>query len=105
MIEHHYPSKGPSTMIKNESEDLDLHTQLCAQRYRQLEQRLEAFDERLDKVEAAVSDLKMELSKGLSEIRLLIEQQNNSRAKQVMASSTAVIVSIIGLIGYLISHH
>jgi len=105
MIEHHYPSKGPSTMIKNESEDLDLHTQLCAQRYRQLEQRLEAFDERLDKVETAVSGLKMELSKGLSEIRLLIEQQNNSRVKQVMASATAIIVSIIGLIGYLITHH
>jgi len=92
-------------LIKNESEDLDLHTQLCAERYRQLEQRLEAFDERLVKVEAAVSGLKMELAKGLSEIRLLIEQQNNSRVKQVMASATAIIVSIIGLIGYLITHH
>lgn len=91
-------------LIKTESEDLNLHTRLCAERYRQLEQRMEAFDERLDKVEAQIADLKVELSKGLSEIRLLIERQNNNRSHQIIGAAGTIIVAVIGLLGYLITH-
>lgn len=106
MLEQHYlfETKDPVMLIKTENEDLNLHTQLCAERYRQLEQRMEAFDERLVKVEAQISSIKMELSKGISEIRLLIEQQNNARSRQIIASAGAICVAIISLIGYIVLH-
>lgn len=89
---------------KSESEDLNLHTHLCAERYRQLEQRLEAFDERLVKVETQISNLKVEFNRGIQEIRLLLEQQNNSRSRQIIASAGAIVVAIISLAGYIVSH-
>jgi hypothetical protein len=87
-----------------ETEDLATHVSLCELRYRALEKRLDAFEQRLSKLEDTVTAMQGEISTGFAEIKILIEKQNNSRTTQVIAAAGAVIVAIIGAIGYAMTH-
>lgn len=89
--------------LKSESEDLNLHTQLCAERYKALEQRLDALDERLSALETKVANIKMEMSQGFTDIKFLIERQSNQRSIQLIATAGTVIVALLGVIGYIIA--
>jgi hypothetical protein len=91
-------------VVKSESEDLNLHTQLCAERYKDLERRLEAFDDRLAKVEDQISSIKKEMAAGFNNLQLLIEKQNNSRTVQLIATFGTIAAAIVGVMGYLITH-
>jgi hypothetical protein len=86
-----------------ETEDLSTHVSLCELRYRALEKRLDAFEQRLSKLEDTVTAMQSEISAGFTDLKVLIEKQNTSRATQLTATVGAIIVAIIGLLGYLIS--
>lgn len=45
------------TPVAGESENLELHTELCAQRYNQLIAKFEEVDERLEKIEHMLTDI------------------------------------------------
>lgn len=94
--------ESESNMAKTENEDLNLHVSLCEQRYKELEARLEALDERLTSLETKVSAFKSEMLTGFSDIKILIERQNNSRSTQMIASAGAIIVALLGVIGYIL---
>jgi hypothetical protein len=44
--------------LPNEANDLALHVQLCEQRYVQIISKLDHVDERLNKIETALADIK-----------------------------------------------
>lgn len=92
-----------NAMAKTENEDLNLHVTLCEQRYKSLESRLEALDERLTSLEAKVANLKSEMLTGFSDIKLLIEKQNNQRSTQIIASAGAVIAAIFTAAAYILT--
>ncbi len=92
------------TVVKSESEDLNLHTQLCAERYKDLERRLDSFDDRLAKVEDQISSIKREMAAGFNDIRLLIEKQNNARTIQLIATFGTIAAAVVALLGYIITH-
>lgn len=92
------------TVVKSENEDLNLHVSLCEQRYRDLERRLEAFDERLTKMEDQISSIKREMAAGFNNIQLLIEKQNNARTIQVIATFGTIAAAVVALLGYVITH-
>lgn len=89
--------------VSTEHDDLNLHVSLCEQRYKELEKRLDGVEARLAKVEADISALKVSMSSGFSEIKILLERQNTARQTQLTASIGAVIVAVIGAVGYVIS--
>lgn len=91
------------TVVKSENEDLNLHTQLCAERYKDLERRLEGFDERLTKMEDQISSIKREMAAGFNNIQLLIEKQNNARTIQVIATFGTIAAAVVALLGYVIT--
>lgn len=91
-------------MDKFKETTLKGHIQLCELRYQSLEEKINAVDARLTKVETEISSLKRDMALGFGEIKLLIEKQNNARTIQIIATAGAVLVSIIGLAGYILTH-
>ena len=90
--------------MSEEEKSLSAHVEICAIRYKHLEERYDAIDERLTKVETDLSSLKSTMQSGLADIKLLLEKQNNARTIQVIATFGTIAVAVIGLIGYIITH-
>jgi len=91
--------------MSQEDKDLATHVEICAIRYKVLEERMDGLEARLVKVETEIVNLKAEMAAGFHEIKLLLEKQNNSKATQVIATFGTIIAAIIGVIGYLVTKH
>ena len=91
-------------MDKFKETTLKGHIQLCELRYQKLEEKINEVEQRLTKVEDQISSLKTSMAEGFGEIKLLIEKQNNARTTQIIATGGAVIIAVVGLLGYLITH-
>ena len=87
---------------KTEAEDLNLHVQLCTERYNALEEKIHAVETRIAKIESAVADLKVQTTAGFAEIRLLLERQNSSKQTQMIATFGVIVTAVLGFIGYLV---
>ena len=80
------------TLVQEET-NLALHTQLCAQRYQQITDRLASMDSRFDRVEAA-----------LVEIRDAVNRDQKDNLKLYLGWAAAIITTLVGACGYLIAH-
>lgn len=89
--------------MSQEENDLATHVNLCHLRYEQLKEKLDAFDERLTKLEADVSSLKGTMQSGFADIKLILEQQSNARSIQLIATFGTIITAVVALVGYLIT--
>lgn len=83
---------------------LEGHIQLCELRYRSLEEKINALERRIIKVEDSLMSLKGELSQGFSSIALKIEKEHNKRAIQLIATAGSVIVAVLGALGVWLAH-
>ena len=90
--------------MSQEEKDLATHVEICAIRYKGIEEKLNAFDERLTKVETDLSAIKNTVQSGFSDIKLLLEKQSNARTIQIIATFGTVIAAVIGVMGYLLTH-
>jgi len=90
--------------MSQEETNLATHVEICAIRYRGIEEKLNAFDQRLTKVETDLSSIKSTMQSGFSDVKLLLEKQNNSRTIQLIATFGSIAVAVIGVAGYLITH-
>jgi ActR/RegA family two-component response regulator len=90
--------------MSQEERDLATHVEICAIRYKAIEERYDAISDRLTKVEIEVGALKSAMQSGFSDIKLLLEKQNNSRTIQIIATFGSIAVAVIGVMGYLITH-
>lgn len=88
-------------MAQSENEDLNLHVSLCEQRYKQLEGRLDAVEQRIAEVATELAIVKTQMREGLHEIRLLIERQNNTRTTQIIATFGTIGAAVVGVIAYI----
>ena len=86
-------------MVK-ETEDLATHVSLCELRYKELERRLDAVETRIGLLATEIADVKIQMEKNFSQLRLIIERQNNARTTQIIASAGAVIVALVGVLIY-----
>jgi hypothetical protein len=71
--------------VDQESQDLDLHVQLCAQRYAELDSRMTSLEIKVDSLGTKIDDNKA----------LLI--------KAFIATGGSIIVSIVGLAGIILT--
>ena len=92
------------TQIDETTARLNTHEAVCAERYAGLESRMHVIDQRFDKLEAEVKDLKDTTMTSLSEIKTLIEAKQNSSMQKIVAVTGTIITSLAGLILYLITH-
>lgn len=101
---------GPSTQadirssnMSEEERSLAAHVEICAIRYKGIEEKFDGIEKRLTKLEADISNIKASTQQGFSDIKLLLEQRNTSKQTQVIASAATIIVAILGAIGYWLS--
>lgn len=76
-----------------EKKSLEAHVELCAERYRFLENRLEGIDEKIQgqgEIISAVHDTVIKIA----------EKRND----QIVAWGVMIIVGLTGMVGYLLSH-
>lgn len=77
-----------------EKKSLEAHVDLCAQRYRFLEEKITDMDEKIQAVGDAVSDVKASVDK--------MAEKNNDR---LINWGVGIIVFLVGIIGYLLKVH
>lgn len=74
-----------------EKKNLEAHVELCAERYRYLEEKLEVVETKLSNLTSAVND-----------IRAMVHEMMNKRNDQVITWGVGIIGSLLAITGYLI---
>ena len=77
-----------------EKKSLEAHVELCAERYKLLETKLETLDEKLEVVTTAIEDVK-------TAIQSMAEKRNN----QLIAWGVGIIGSLAGIVAWLVTHY
>jgi hypothetical protein len=75
-----------------ERKSLEAHVDLCAQRYRFLESKLQALDEKVDEQGTVIRD-----------VHDLVQKMSEKRNDQLLNWSIGVGVSLLAIIGYLLT--
>lgn len=94
-----------SSNMSEEERSLATHVEICAIRYKGIQEKFDGVERRLDKVEADISAIKTQMQTGFSEIKLLLEQRNTSKQVQIIASAATVIAAILAAFGYWLVKH
>lgn len=89
--------------MSQEEENLATHVALCSERYKGIEEKFHDIERRLTKVETDISAIKSTVQTGFSDVKLLLEKQNNARFIQMTATFGTIAAAIIGVIGYIIT--
>lgn len=76
-----------SSPYPNESEDLEMHVHLCAERYRQMDTRLENLENEV---------------RGIKE---LVQSSNSTLKTTVISTGGAVIVALVAVMGTILTQN
>jgi phage shock protein A len=77
-----------------EKKSLEAHVELCAERYRLLETKIEAIDEKI----VVLHDV-------IAELRGMMQTMAAKRNDQVMNWGVGIITVLVGTVGWLASHY
>jgi len=75
-----------------EKKSLEAHVELCAERYSSLDQRIDGINEKIEKVEQCVEDIKAIISAH-------VEKHND----RLIAWGVGIIATLVGTVGWLIA--
>ena len=87
-----------------EATSLEMHVELCAERYGRLEEKFKPVEHRLDQLHDDFNIFKSENSKNLSEIKSLLNNAKDDKFKVMVTTTGTVMVALIGLLGYVLIH-
>jgi len=73
-----------------EKRNLEAHVELCAERYRFLEKKLETLDGKIEGTNSVVR-----------EVHDMIQEMGQYRNKQILAWGVGIVGTLVGTIGYL----
>jgi uncharacterized protein (DUF342 family) len=92
---------GPSDI---EKKNLEAHVELCAERYKNLNDKLDTVETRVSTVEKKL-DIKMaSVESVLDEIKEMIVKMQQYRNKQLITWGIGIISSLVATIGFLVWH-
>jgi hypothetical protein len=80
--------------IQAESENLDLHTKLCAARYQQITQRFDVIEYRLSNIETTLKD-----------IQTVISNNQTAILNRFLSWGGIAILTMLGAIGWLVANY
>lgn len=83
---------------------LSTHEAVCAERYAGLDRRMTNLDDKFNKLENELKDLKDTTAKGMGEIKSMLQTAKDEKFKVMVTVTGTVIVSLLGVMGYLITH-
>lgn len=77
-----------------EKKSLEAHVELCAERYRLLETKLETLDEKIEGLSASIESIK-------TAVQAMAEKRNN----QLIAWGIGIIGFLTATVGWLLTHY
>jgi hypothetical protein len=77
-----------------EKKSLEAHVELCAERYRYLEEKLDSLEAR-----------SIENNKMIADIKSMVQTVVNKRNDQIISWGLGIIVTLGGVIGWFITHY
>ena len=77
-----------------EKKSLEAHVELCAERYRYLEEKLDSLEAR-----------SIENNKMIADIKSMVQTVVNKRNDQIISWGVGIIVTLGGVIGWFITHY
>ena len=77
-----------------EKKSLEAHVELCAERYRYLEEKLDSLEAR-----------SIENNKMIADIKGMVQTVVNKRNDQIISWGVGIIVALGGVIGWFITHY
>lgn len=87
-----------------ENTSLEMHVELCAERYTRLEEKFKTVENRLDQLHVDFTSFKSENSKNLSEIKNMLSGAKDEKFKIMVTSTATIIVGLLAMLGYVITH-
>jgi len=91
-------------MSKIEATSLELHVELCAERYGRLEEKFEQVEDRLDRLHDDFSNFKQDNQRNLNEIKNMLSNAKDEKFKIMVTATATVIVGLLAMLGYIITH-
>jgi uncharacterized protein YydD (DUF2326 family) len=77
-----------------EKKSLEAHVELCAERYRYLEEKLDSLESR-----------SIENNKMISDIKSMVQTVLNKRNDQIISWGVGIIIALGSVIGWFITHY
>jgi predicted nuclease with TOPRIM domain len=87
-----------------EATSLELHVELCAERYKRLEEKIGSVEDSLDRIHSDFSSFKADNQKNLSEIKNMLSSAKDEKFKIMVSATATVIVGLLAMLGYVITH-
>lgn len=88
----------------SERTSLETHVDLCELRYKQLDDRMTRVEERIDAMAGEIKTVKAEMQTGFDDIKTMLTDARDEKFKTVVTVAGTIIVGLLGLLGYLITH-
>ena len=83
---------------------LSTHEQVCAERYKGIETRMDTIETRVDSISSDLKELKTTNDKQFNEIKSMLTQAKDDKFKVMVTAAGTIICSLLGVLGYLITH-
>lgn len=83
---------------------LNTHEQICAERYKGIETRMNSIETRMDAISTDVKELKTTNDKQFNEIKTMLTQAKDEKFKTMVGVAGSVIVGLLTLLGYIVIH-
>jgi len=87
-----------------ESTSLEMHVELCAERYDRLNEKFNSVEERLTDLHDEFSAFKSDNSKNLNEIKMLLSNAKDEKFKIMVTATSAIVVALLTMLGYVVVH-
>lgn len=88
--------------MSTERDNLEIHVDLCTERYKQLEYRLTIVETKLTEFNQDLNQFKTEVRESFAEIKNMINQSHTDRFRTMVTTTGTVIVGLLGLLGYIV---
>lgn len=92
------------TTVDSTEARLSTHEQVCAERYKALENRMDNIEGRVDAISADLKELKTTNDKQFNEIKTMLTNAKDEKFKTMVTVAGTIIVALLGVMGYLITH-
>lgn len=87
-----------------ESTSLEMHVELCAERYNRLEEKFEVVEARLNNLHQDFNSFKAENSKNMADIKSMLSNAKDEKFKIMVTSTATIIVGLLAMLGYVVTH-
>ena len=92
------------SQIETTAARLSTHEQVCAERYKGIEVRMDNIEIRVDAIIVDIKDLKTTNDRQFNEIKTMLSGAKDEKFKTMVSVAGTIIVGLLGVMGYLITH-